>query len=68
MGSAGETLKDYVDFANSNGAKLAVVQVRVYRPFVASAFQTAFQIQQKEYACWTAQKKAEASMNLSLLM
>lgn len=38
MGSAGETLKDYVDYANSKGEKLGVVQVRVYRPFVASAF------------------------------
>lgn len=38
MGSAGETLKDYVDFANKNGEKVGVLQVRVYRPFVASAF------------------------------
>ena len=38
MGSAGETLKDYIDYQNSNGQKLGIVQVRVYRPFVASAF------------------------------
>lgn len=38
MGSAAETLKDYVDFANKHGSKFGIVQVRVYRPFVASAF------------------------------
>jgi pyruvate-ferredoxin/flavodoxin oxidoreductase len=38
MGSAGETVAKTVDVLNAQGEKLGLVQVRLYRPFSASAF------------------------------
>lgn len=38
MGSAGETVMSTVDALNSKGARLGVVQVRLYRPFSVEAF------------------------------
>ena len=37
MGSVCETIEETVDFMNANGAKVGVVKVRLYRPFVAEA-------------------------------
>ena len=38
MGSAGDTVAKTVDVLNARGEKLGLVQVRLYRPFSASAF------------------------------
>jgi pyruvate-ferredoxin/flavodoxin oxidoreductase len=41
MGSACETVMSTVDFLNASGAKLGLVQVRLYRPFDVDAFAAA---------------------------
>lgn len=38
MGSAVNTIQECVDYLNKNGEKVGVLNVRLYRPFVSSAF------------------------------
>ena len=41
MGSAGETVLSTVDMLNAGGAKLGLIQVRLFRPFYVDAFAAA---------------------------
>lgn len=38
MGSSCEVIKETIDYMNANGQKLGLIEVHLYRPFVASAF------------------------------
>lgn len=38
MGSATETIQEYIDYANSKGNKFGLIKVRLYRPFNSKAF------------------------------
>ena len=60
MGSGAEAAQETVDYLKTNGEKVGLLKVRLYRPFDASAFVAALPARSRPSRCWTGRKNREA--------